>query len=308
MHRWMRSIPCRNTHDPRLPARRPPAEAWRAAPFPPRWPLEEDTLYANHDLRYTGDVKASAGPSSPAEEGAGDGTQALGIERRPQLFPTTRWTTLLQPIRDHTEVEQAALSRLLEVYRRPIVEFVKAHVRNPQDAEDLAHSYIERLLRRDDLSNMNPRKGRFRSFLCQTIRNFLATHYEALDANKRRALNQAEPIDDMLVPPSHSQTPESALFRSWARAQLDETLKRLKDEWEAARCGQLFPDFEALLWERDADVAAVAKKHSLTPNAVYVRLSRMRARYKELFREIVAETVDSPGEVDDEVRFLRQYL
>jgi RNA polymerase sigma-70 factor (ECF subfamily) len=46
----------------------------------------------------------------------------------------------------------------------------------------------------------------------------------------------------------------------------------------------------------------------MTEAAVKVAVHRMRRRYREVLRAIVAETVDDEREVDDELRFLMSVL
>jgi len=50
--------------------------------------------------------------------------------------------------------------------------------------------------------------------------------------------------------------------------------------------------------------AQVASELGLTESGVKSAVFRLRERYRELVREEVANTVDSPGEVDGEIRHL----
>ena len=42
----------------------------------------------------------------------------------------------------------------------------------------------------------------------------------------------------------------------------------------------------------------------MTEDAVKKAAQRLRQRYREVLRKLVAETVDEPGQVDDEIRAL----
>jgi RNA polymerase sigma-70 factor (ECF subfamily) len=46
----------------------------------------------------------------------------------------------------------------------------------------------------------------------------------------------------------------------------------------------------------------------MTESAVRVGVHRMRLRYRELLRAVVAQTVADAAEIDDEIRFLFQVL
>jgi RNA polymerase sigma-70 factor (ECF subfamily) len=48
----------------------------------------------------------------------------------------------------------------------------------------------------------------------------------------------------------------------------------------------------------------VGAQLSLTESAVKQTVHRMRRRYRELFREEIAQTVAEPGEVEDELKHL----
>jgi hypothetical protein len=71
-------------------------------------------------------------------------------ESSDSMFPLTQWTALLKPIAERSPNEREALERLFEIYRPPIVSFIRAHERNKEEAEDLAHDFIMKLLRNDD--------------------------------------------------------------------------------------------------------------------------------------------------------------
>jgi plastocyanin len=66
---------------------------------------------------------------------------------------------------------------------------------------------------------------------------------------------------------------------------------------------------------RQGDVVELALRSADTDHgiaikayAVKVAIHRMRLRYRELLRAVVAQTVADPSEIDDEIRFLFQVL
>jgi RNA polymerase sigma factor (sigma-70 family) len=223
------------------------------------------------------------------------------------LFPTTRWTSLLLPVHAKDLGAALALERLFTIYRRPIVEFVRTRARNPADAEDLAHDFIVRLLERDDLARLEPTRGRFRHFLTAAIRNYLANHYNAMDAQKRKSLNEAEPLD-LEAETGGDGGLDRQFLQAWWRSTIEEALRRLRSEWERAGQEKLFLALEPLLWnERAPDsIQTISRQFTLTPNALYVRLSRMRERYRVILREVIRETVGSEKEVEEEIRCILQ--
>jgi len=227
-------------------------------------------------------------------------------EKSACIFPTTHWTTLLQPISQRTEQAQAALNRLFEIYRRPIVNYVRTLVRQPQHAEDIAQEFIARLLNREDLTNVDRAKGRFRAYLSTSIKNHVITHYAAEDAKKRKWFNDAFSIHEMAADLGHANDAEKEFTRQWWRATIDEAVRRLHTEWETVGKAALFADLEPLLWNRKdgSSINAIATKHRMTANAVSLRKMRLLERLREMLLVVVGETVGSPVQVHEEIRNL----
>jgi len=229
-------------------------------------------------------------------------------EKSAFIFPTTHWTTLLQPINQRTEQAQAALNKLFEIYHRPILNYVHTLVRHPQHAEDIAQDFITKLLAREDLANTDRAKGRFRGYLCTSIKHFVISHYAAEDAKKRKVLNNASSLDTLVAEPGHSDDAEKEFTRQWWRATIDEGVRRLRAEWEAAGKMALFEDLEPLLWNKKdgTSINGIALKHQMTPNAVSLRKMRLLERFREILLSVIGETVGSPAEVQEEIRQLLQ--
>jgi len=54
--------------------------------------------------------------------------------------------------------------------------------------------------------------------------------------------------------------------------------------------------------------AELAAQLNTTEGAARVAVHRVRKRFRDLFRATIADTVDSPAEVDDEVRYVARVL
>ena len=63
-----------------------------------------------------------------------------------------------------------------------------------------------------------------------------------------------------------------------------------------------------LLGQSDAPYAALAREMNTSEGALKVAIHRLRKRYRELFRQEIADTVADPGEVESELRFLAAAL
>src|SRR5689334_8675999 len=99
-------------------------------------------------------------------------------------FPQTHWTTIFNTGSTDPEQARAALGKLCERYRQPIVNWFYRHAEK-QDAEDLCHTFIEYLLTNEVLSQLEEKKGRFRYFLATVMRRFLYRNWTKAAAQKR---------------------------------------------------------------------------------------------------------------------------
>jgi RNA polymerase sigma-70 factor (ECF subfamily) len=92
----------------------------------------------------------------------------------------------------------------------------------------------------------------------------------------------------------------------WAATVVEQTLRRLREECESKGRLRLFETLsDYLTGERtDASYADLSITLGIPETAVKKQLYNMRQRYRWLLREEVAQTVENPNEVDDEIRHL----
>jgi DNA-directed RNA polymerase specialized sigma24 family protein len=94
------------------------------------------------------------------------------VER--QVFPNTHWSVVLAAGRSDTQRAHAALSHLCESYWSALYAYVRQRGHSPEDAQDLTQTFFARLLARNTVAQADPERGRFRSFLLASLKNFLA--------------------------------------------------------------------------------------------------------------------------------------
>ena len=63
-----------------------------------------------------------------------------------------------------------------------------------------------------------------------------------------------------------------------------------------------------LLEQAEAPYAALAREMGTSEGALKVAIHRLRKRYRDLFRQEIAETVADPADVESELRFLAAAL
>jgi len=92
----------------------------------------------------------------------------------------------------------------------------------------------------------------------------------------------------------------------WAATVTEQTLRRLREEYESKGRLRLFEVLSSYLTgERsDASYADLGSQLGIPETAVKKQLHNMRLRYRWLLRDEVAHTVENPADIDDEIRHL----
>src|SRR3974390_189445 len=100
-------------------------------------------------------------------------------------FPSTHWSVVLAANGDQTSAVTAALETLFRSYQRPLYSYIRRRGNTHHDAEDLLQAFFARLLTKDVLRAASQQRGRFRSFLLASLKNFLANEHDRAMALKR---------------------------------------------------------------------------------------------------------------------------
>ena len=102
-------------------------------------------------------------------------------------FHTTHWSVVLAAGDRESTDRRQALSTLCETYWYPIYAYARRRGLSPERAQDTTQGFFVHLLEREGLQHAKPEKGRFRSFLAVSFRNFLSDG-EGLDPATYRPL------------------------------------------------------------------------------------------------------------------------
>ena len=236
--------------------------------------------------------------------------QEVGGRRR---FATTRWSVVLAAGGSGSEQADRALADLCADYWYPLYAYVRRHGHDAEDARDLTQAFFAKLLEKHGLRAADPARGRFRSFLLTSMKNFLASEWRRQATQKRGGAVEVLPIDyedaeaRYRVEPSHPQTPEAIYERRWALGLLDRALADLRDSYHRRGKAELFDAFKGHLGHEDADkvpFSDLSRRLGQSEGSLRTALFRLRARWRERLRGLVAETVPDGETVDDELRRL----
>lgn len=237
--------------------------------------------------------------------------QPSGRAGRP-AFVTTQWSIVLAAGGGAISGAQDALDQLCGDYWLPLYAYVRRLGHSREEAEDLTQGFFERLLERSIVSQADPTRGRFRSFLLGALKHHLAHEWEKARAQKRGGHLCRLPLEfdtaetHCAQPVAPGDTPDRAYDRQWAITLLDVVLGRLRKEYVNSGRSDLFVTLKETLSGEPGDLThrELGARLGLSEGAVKVAAHRLRRRYRALLREEIARTVDGPESVEEELRHL----
>jgi len=205
-----------------------------------------------------------------------------------------------------------AMEKLCRTYWYPLYAYVRRKGHGPQEAQDLTQEFFARLLATPWLEDVHPSKGKFRAFLLASMNHFLTNEWRREQTQKRGggqvtfSLDAVEAEDRYRIEPAHGQSPDKVFDCDYAKALFDRIEMLLRSECFATGKGVLFEELEGIFDGRvnQHRYAELAAKLGMTLAALKKAAQRLRERYRVLLRAEVAETVNDPGEVDEEIRSL----
>jgi RNA polymerase sigma factor (sigma-70 family) len=226
-------------------------------------------------------------------------------------FAKTRWTLVLRA-RGQSEVSRAALGELCEAYYGPVHRFIRATVRDDQEARDLTQEFFARVLKGGAFDRADQERGRFRSFLLGAVKHFLSDMGDRNRAWKRGGGVVGIPLETgtdtspgLDAPDPRTAAPDLAYDRQWAFTLLDRAIHELDRELTAAGKADHFEILKPWLTGAAARPQSdAAARLGLSENAVKVAIHRLRTRFRELVKAEIAQTVADPAEVAGELSYL----
>ena len=243
---------------------------------------------------------------------------------RSDFFPSTHWSVVVAAGESQAEPEiaQDALAELCQTYWAPLYSFVRSRGYAMEDAQDLTQSFFAYLIEHKIYARVDRTKGKFRSFLLASLKNFLGHAYDREQTLKRGGSLDFLPLDDARAKAAESlfQTHfvsaepagEDRVFeRTWAEALVRVGLERLAAEQKAEGKHKLFEELKIFLTSSPNPLPTyddLAVRLGLPPSTLRSRVTRLRARYRELLRAEVRRTVDTEADVDGELHWLFRVL
>ncbi len=239
-------------------------------------------------------------------------------------FAPTHWSLIAAAAesQDSPEIAGVALAQLCQIYWPPLYSFVRSRGYSVHDAQDLTQGFFAFLIDKKIYARADRQKGKFRSFLLASLKNFLADAYDREQTLKRGGGVDFLPLDEERAAEAESlfqmhSSPENAISedrvfeRTWAETLVAGGLNRLAAFYKAEGKEKLFEELKVFLTGSEAPLpsyAALAVRLGTQESTLRSHVTRMRARYREALRDEVRHTVATDGEVDAELRELLRVL
>lgn len=124
----------------------------------------------------------------------------------------------------------------------------------------------------------------------------------SLDASESEAAYLSEPVDE--------RTPEQIFEHRWVHTLLQRAFDCLAAEYVAANKAVLFETLKDFQPRQPGSptYGQIGSRLGMSEAAVKSAVQRMRQRHREVLRDVVAQTVTSAQEVEEEMRHMREVL
>src|SRR6266516_6642279 len=137
-------------------------------------------------------------------------------------FTTTHWSVVLLAGQADSPQANAALEKLCRTYWYPLYVYVRRQGNSPEDAQDLTQDFFSRLLEKNYFAKADRDRGRFRTSLLGSLKNFLVNEWKRAGRLKRGGdltflsfdANVAE--DCYAAEPANESNPDAAYEQRWA--------------------------------------------------------------------------------------------
>lgn len=227
-------------------------------------------------------------------------------------FITTQWSVVVAAADKSTPESRQALARLCQTYWRPLYAYVRRRGYSVDDAQDLTQGFFARLLEKDYLADVRRERGRFRTFLLASLKHYMANERDRAQAEKRGggrlplSLDMTDAEGNYLIEAVDHTTPDVVYEQRWAMTIIGDVLAELRAEFEGEGKGERFERLASFLTgeQMRGEYRQAATQLGMSESAVKVAVHRLRARFREMLRRRIAQTVASPDLVDDEIQLL----
>ena len=236
--------------------------------------------------------------------------------RESPRFQTTRWTVILTAANDAAAAHDAqrAWDRLCQGYWLPLFIFARRRGYEPGDAQDVVQDFFLHVLETRVVAQADRQRGLFRTYLLRCFCNFLANrnkHHATLKHGGHLSfvpLDALEPAELDQLTEVRNWSPECSYDFGWAYTLVGRVVEKLRAEAANRGKQQWFDELRVFLPRGGGTGADGGGNEADLYQTLRTAVHRLRTRFRDQVREEVARTVETPDEVDAELRHLRATL
>ena len=232
---------------------------------------------------------------------------------RDAAFPATRWT-LVGRVRGNGTDSEKAINELCRNYWFPIYAALRRSGLARHDAEDLTQGFFIDLVRDGTLRSADQGRGRLRSFLLGALKRYVADRARQRLAQKRGggapilSIEWERAEERYLAEPVDERAPDKIYLSAWANSMIE----RVREKVRAGFAGRedAYAALEPFI-EGEAHCVPfreLGQRIGQTEAGARVTVFRLRQRFRELLTQAVRQTVETPGEVDEELAWVMGVL
>lgn len=213
---------------------------------------------------------------------------------------------------------QCALEELLAAYDYPLYSHLRRQGLPADRAREMLQGFFVRLIECAVVSAADPAKGRFRSFLLTSLKNYVANQrdHESVQRRGGNVVHVSIPArwSDLEgrygAEPATPLTPERQFEQAWARQVVAMGVRRAREGYAERGEAKVYDALIGRLRDEDDDLtyAQIGKSLGMNAGALRVAMFRLRRHLAAATRSVVADTVHDPKDVDAEIRYFFKVL
>jgi len=233
-----------------------------------------------------------------------------------EAFHTTHWSLVFKAAERGTSQAQRALATLCETYWYPLYAYARRLGADPDEARDQTQAYFASLLEKNYVGDADRQRGRFRTFLITSFRNHRSKERKRAAAAKRGggqvllSFDYDDAEHRYRLEPIDHRTPEQVFERRWALTLLDRAVDEVRKQYRSGGKAELFDVLSPLLAgaRLDRPYSEIAHALEISEGALKVAAHRLRGRFRDTLRALIAETVAEDVSIEDELRDLMRIV
>ena len=208
----------------------------------------------------------------------------------------TPWSIVRQAHESQFGSATAAQKQLLERYGNAIRRYLMAALRDREAADEMFQEFALKFVQ-GKFKNVDPDRGRFRSFVKTVLYRMVAGHFRK--QGNRKEVNMVSQLGNEFESETPSAAFEERFFNTWRDDLLDNTWKAL-EAYELAGGGPYYTVLKLRIRYPGLKTEQLAKEisntlgRSTSPGAGRVLVHRAREKFAMLLIEIIADSLENP--------------